>query len=106
MYRPTTSRTFSMKAGSDESLKVSAPMGPQTEGVPDPDDRTLGQPHGLGHAAGAPVGGMPTCCLRGGCLTGPNHSGVELHGFQLPGALQCGRASLQDFWLQRQAGPG
>ena len=25
--------------------------------------------------------GMPTCCLRGGCLTGPNHSGVPLHGF-------------------------
>jgi CDP-paratose 2-epimerase len=25
--------------------------------------------------------GMPTCCLRGGCLTGPSHSGVELHGF-------------------------
>lgn len=25
--------------------------------------------------------GMPTICLRGGCLTGPNHSGVELHGF-------------------------
>jgi CDP-paratose 2-epimerase len=25
--------------------------------------------------------GMPTCCLRGGCLTGPNHSGVALHGF-------------------------
>jgi CDP-paratose 2-epimerase len=25
--------------------------------------------------------GMPTCCLRGGCLTGPNHTGVELHGF-------------------------
>jgi CDP-paratose 2-epimerase len=24
---------------------------------------------------------MKTCCLRGGCLTGPNHSGVELHGF-------------------------
>lgn len=24
---------------------------------------------------------MPTCCLRGGCLTGPKHSGVELHGF-------------------------
>ncbi len=24
---------------------------------------------------------IPTCCLRGGCLTGPNHSGVELHGF-------------------------
>ncbi|MEL6720405.1 MAG: NAD-dependent epimerase/dehydratase family protein [Bacteroidota bacterium] len=25
--------------------------------------------------------GIPTCALRGGCLTGPNHSGVELHGF-------------------------
>lgn len=25
--------------------------------------------------------GMRTACLRGGCLTGPNHSGVELHGF-------------------------
>lgn len=25
--------------------------------------------------------GMPTVCFRGGCLTGPNHSGVELHGF-------------------------
>ncbi len=24
---------------------------------------------------------MPTCSLRCGCLTGPNHSGVELHGF-------------------------
>jgi CDP-paratose 2-epimerase len=25
--------------------------------------------------------GMKTCCLRGGCLTGPNHSAVEMHGF-------------------------
>ena len=24
---------------------------------------------------------LPSCVLRGGCLTGPNHSGVELHGF-------------------------
>ena len=24
---------------------------------------------------------LPTCCLRGGCLTGPSHAGVELHGF-------------------------
>lgn len=31
---------------------------------------------------------MPTCCLRGGCLTGPNHSGVELHGF-LSYLVQC-----------------
>ena len=25
--------------------------------------------------------GMPTVCFRGGCLTGPNHAGTELHGF-------------------------
>lgn len=25
--------------------------------------------------------GMQTTCFRGGCLTGPNHSGTELHGF-------------------------
>jgi CDP-paratose 2-epimerase len=25
--------------------------------------------------------GIRTCCLRGGCVTGPAHSGVELHGF-------------------------
>ena len=24
---------------------------------------------------------MPTVCMRGGCFTGPNHSGVETHGF-------------------------
>jgi len=24
---------------------------------------------------------MPTVCFRGGCLTGPNHSAAELHGF-------------------------
>jgi len=25
--------------------------------------------------------GLKTACFRGGCLTGPSHSGVELHGF-------------------------
>ncbi len=31
---------------------------------------------------------MRTACFRGGCLTGPNHSGAELHGFfGLPDAL-------------------
>jgi CDP-paratose 2-epimerase len=25
--------------------------------------------------------GMHTACFRGGCLTGPNHAGTELHGF-------------------------
>jgi CDP-paratose 2-epimerase len=32
--------------------------------------------------------GLKTCCLRGGCLTGPNHSGVELHGF-LSHLIKC-----------------
>jgi CDP-paratose 2-epimerase len=31
---------------------------------------------------------LKACCLRGGCLTGPNHSGVELHGF-LSYLLKC-----------------
>jgi CDP-paratose 2-epimerase len=36
---------------------------------------------------------MPTVCLRGGCLTGPNHSGAELHGFlaYLARAIREGR---------------
>ena len=34
--------------------------------------------------------GLRTCCLRGGCLTGPNHSGVELHGF-LSYLVKCNR---------------
>ena len=37
--------------------------------------------------------GMPTVCLRGGCLTGPHHSGAELHGFlaYLARAIREGR---------------
>lgn len=36
---------------------------------------------------------MPTVCFRGGCLTGPQHSGAELHGFlsYIARALQEGR---------------
>ena len=25
--------------------------------------------------------GMKTVCFRGGCLTGPNHASIRLHGF-------------------------
>jgi len=32
--------------------------------------------------------GMPTVCLRGGCLTGGNHAAVQLHGF-LSYLLKC-----------------
>ena len=38
--------------------------------------------------------GMPTCCLRGGCLTGPNHAGVELHGF-LSYLIRCNLEGLE-----------
>ncbi|MBA3884327.1 MAG: NAD-dependent epimerase/dehydratase family protein [Acidobacteria bacterium] len=38
--------------------------------------------------------GMPTACLRGGCLTGPNHSGVELHGF-LSYLVKCNMEGTQ-----------
>jgi CDP-paratose 2-epimerase len=36
--------------------------------------------------------GMATACFRGGCLTGPAHSGTELHGFlaYLMRATACG----------------
>lgn len=36
---------------------------------------------------------MATVCFRGGCLTGPNHSGAELHGFlaYLARAIKEGR---------------
>jgi CDP-paratose 2-epimerase len=36
---------------------------------------------------------MPTACFRGGCLTGPQHSGAELHGFlsYIARAIQEGR---------------
>ena len=49
---------------------------------------------------------MPTCCLRGGCLTGPNHSGVELHGFlSYLDQMQLRGQALQSLRLQGQTGP-
>src|SRR5690348_12744908 len=51
-------------------------------------DRTLHSLFGASKAAADLVAqeygryfGMNTCIFRGGCLTGPSHSGVELHGF-------------------------
>ena len=35
--------------------------------------------------------GLKCCALRGGCLTGPNHCGVELHGF-LSYLIKCNLA--------------
>jgi len=36
---------------------------------------------------------IPTVCLRGGCLTGENHSGVELHGF-LNYLIKCSKFDI------------
>ena len=49
---------------------------------------------------------MPTVCFRGGCLTGPQHSGAELHGF-LAYLMRCTveRRPVHDLRLQGQAGP-
>ena len=37
--------------------------------------------------------GMRTACFRGGCLTGPNHSGTQLHGF-LAYLMKCAVAEI------------
>ena len=37
--------------------------------------------------------GMPTTVVRGGCLTGPNHSGTKLHGF-LAYLMRCTATGL------------
>ena len=50
--------------------------------------------------------GMPTVCFRGGCLTGPHHSGAELHGFLAYLARAVARGPhVPDLRLQGQAGP-
>ena len=50
--------------------------------------------------------GMKTVCFRGGCLTGPGHSGAMLHGF-LSYLMKCAITgeTVHDFRLQGQAGP-
>ena len=37
--------------------------------------------------------GLRTACFRGGCLTGPNHSGTQLHGF-LAYLVKCAATGL------------
>ncbi len=53
-----------------------------------PIDQSLHSPFGVSKAAAdlmvqefGRYYGMPTVCLRAGCITGPAHAGVELHGF-------------------------
>ena len=50
--------------------------------------------------------GLKTACFRGGCLTGPGHSGAELHGF-LSYLVKCAvtGTAVHGVRLQGQAGP-
>ena len=50
--------------------------------------------------------GMKTVCFRGGCLTGPGHSGTMLHGF-LSYLVKCAvdRAAVYHFRVQGKASP-
>ena len=42
---------------------------------------------------------MKTGVFRGGCLTGPNHTGAQLHGF-LAYLMKCSLSkTLFNFWL-------
>jgi CDP-paratose 2-epimerase len=61
-----------------------------SRGIPEtmPIDRTLHSLFGVSKVAAdllvqeyGRYFGMKTACFRGGCLTGPNHSGTQLHGF-------------------------
>jgi CDP-paratose 2-epimerase len=66
------------------------PSHPYSNGIPEelPIDRTLHSLFGASKAAAdllvqeyGRYFGLRTACFRGGCLTGPNHSGTQLHGF-------------------------
>jgi CDP-paratose 2-epimerase len=66
------------------------PTHPYAEGIAEdmPIDQSLHSLFGVSKAAAdllvqeyGRYFGMKTACFRGGCLTGPNHSGTQLHGF-------------------------
>jgi CDP-paratose 2-epimerase len=66
------------------------PSHPYENGIPEemPIDQTLHSLFGVSKASAdllvqeyGRYFGMRTGCFRGGCLTGPNHSGTQLHGF-------------------------
>lgn len=74
-----------------------APEHPYQQGIPEemPIDQTLHSLFGASKVAADVLVqeygryfGMKTACFRGGCLTGPGHSGTELHGF-LAYLMQC-----------------
>ena len=77
-------------------------------------DRTLHSLFGASKAAADLVAqeygryfGMKVCVFRGGCLTGPSHSGVELHGFlSYLVKVALSGANYSVFGTKREASPG
>ena len=77
-------------------------------------DRTLHSLFGASKAAADLVAqeygryfNMPVGIFRGGCLTGPNHSGVELHGFlSYLVKVACTGQPYIDLRIQGQTSPG
>src|SRR5262245_52468147 len=63
-YSPTRSRTFSTNIGSALSLKGVHPMGLESKGAPNPQDRMLGNGCFLSHKTAAPVGSSPRRSLQ------------------------------------------
>jgi nucleoside-diphosphate-sugar epimerase len=43
--------------------------------------------------------GLKTVCFRGGCLTGPGHSGTELHGFLAYLNTDANRIGDHAWWI-------
>jgi len=88
VYGDTPNRLPLVELESRWELPLSHPYGPR--GIPESlsVDHTMHSLFGVSKLAAdllvqeyGRYFGMKTACFRGGCLTGPNHSGTQLHGF-------------------------
>jgi CDP-paratose 2-epimerase len=88
VYGDTPNRLPLIELKSRWELPLSHPYGPR--GIPESlsVDHTMHSLFGVSKLAAdllvqeyGRYFGMKTACFRGGCLTGPNHSGTQLHGF-------------------------
>ena len=113
-YSPTTSRTFSTKYGSVESLNVSARCGFRPNARQIRPTADLRQAGGLGHAAGAPVGGVRRLGLQRpgddpldvGVGDRPRGAGPGLVGQPVEPALRRTAAATCRRWPVQTPRPG
>ena len=85
-YRPTISRTFSIKSRVRRQLEGIRPMGLQSEGPPYAVDGAMAQARASGHRARAPVGRIRWSSLKG-------HAYDSLH-VSIGGPAGCTRSRL------------